>query len=612
MNGDASIPRGRERYTALRPLGADAFSITSVARDGLLDRDVALTELRPELADDAVAARIVAARIASAADLSVPGVPEVFDHGGGRAARPWVVTALVAAPTVQDLVADGRSARDAEELLAVARTLAETMREVNAGGVVHGALGPDIVLLEGARTWVTGLGPQPWELLSPSDPAGTAEAWSRFTASLRFASPEQAAGEAPGRRSDVYGFGRVLESLLVLGERGEDAPPVVAVRLLGALQRLRESCVDPTPARRPASFAAVLGELERIEAAARPPRESRPEDVSAWPTAALATITTVHPQADADAVATERIRIVRGRPATPATATATAGAGAARSARSPKRASGPGSRPRPRRPWSPAARLVVAGAAVLVLTAAVVAHALLVPAGSAPDVVVPQVAGKTVEEAARTLTASGAVVAGQHPTASSYGAGLVSGTDPGPGTSISAGQTVALLVSTGPGETPVPQLAGLDVAGARDALAASGLTLGAISARDGVDRAGAVLGTAPSFGARVPEGTAIDLVIASGRVRVPAGLTGQASQPVIDALAAAGLHAQTVTQDTSEFLTGVVLRVEPGEGARLALGGIVTLTVARYVPPPAPPPTDGPVPTPSATADRTPVPVATP
>lgn len=457
MNGDASIPRGRERYPALRSLGADAFSITSVARDRLLDRDVALTELRPELADDAVAARIVAARIASAADLSVPGVPEVFDHGGGREARPWVVTALVAAPTVQDLVDDGRSARDTEDVLAVVRTVAETMREVNAGGVVHGALGPDVVLLEGARTWVTGLGPQPWELLAPSDPAGTAEAWSRFTASLRFASPEQAAGGAPGRRSDVYGFGRVLESLLVLGGRAEDATSVAAVRLLGALQRLRESCVDPTPARRPASFAAVLGELERIEAAARPPHESRREDVSAWPTAALATITTVHPQAAADAVATERIRTVRGRPASPA----------ARSARSAKRVSGPGQRPRPRRPWSPAARLVVAGATVLVVTAAVVAHALLVPAGSAPDVVVPQVAGKTVEEAARTLTASGAVVAGQHPTASSYGAGLVSGTDPGPGTSISAGQAVALLVSTGPGETPVPQLAGLDVAGAQ-------------------------------------------------------------------------------------------------------------------------------------------------
>lgn len=176
MNGDASIPRGRERYPALRSLGADAFSITSVARDRLLDRDVALTELRPELADDAVAARIVAARIASAADLSVPGVPEVFDHGGGREARPWVVTALVAAPTVQDLVDDGRSARDTEDVLAVVRTVAETMREVNAGGVVHGALGPDVVLLEGARTWVTGLGPQPWELLAPSDPAGTAEA----------------------------------------------------------------------------------------------------------------------------------------------------------------------------------------------------------------------------------------------------------------------------------------------------------------------------------------------------------------------------------------------------------------------------------------------------
>lgn len=615
MNDGVPLPSGRDRYRVIRPVRSTAFSVASRATDRLLDREVLLLELRSEFRGDPVAERLLGACIDSTSDLLVPGVPRAFDRGAGSGAGgPWLVSEPVTGPSVLELgrgrpegpeapegPASAERSFDSGTVLRWARALAGTMREVHAQGVVHGALGPDTVLVSGGQVWVTGFGPQASELAVPSDPALTVRMWSRFTASLSFPSPEQVDGAAPGRRSDVYGFGRVLEALIALVV--DDDPPFTVRR--GLLDRLAASCVDASSARRPPSFPAVVEALASIEAHGSDRAAAPGEESAGWSTAAVQLITTAQPTAGG------RDGLTRALPtATPAPTAVIPVAVHGRRAPAPREARrrrGPGRR------WSSAARLTVATAAIAAVVGLIATHSVLTPAVAEKNVTVPELRGRTIEEASHALAAAGVIVAGQRPEASPLQPGVVSGTDPGPGSAVRSGQSVTLLVSTGPGEAPVPQLAGLDVAGARQALTDAGLGVGAIVARDSAEREGTVLSSDPAFGARVAAGTAIGIVVASGRVRVPAGLAGQASQPVVDALAALGLQAQTYTVDTDEYVSGVVLKLEPGEGARLAVGGIVTLSVSRYVPGPgtSPPVREEPT-SPPATGARTPAPTPTP
>jgi serine/threonine protein kinase len=77
----------------------------------------------------------------------------------------------------------------------------------------------------------------------------------------RFLAPEVAAGHAATERSDLYGFGLVLEHLL--GPALEDDVPE-------ELRELVDHCLDEDPERRPASAVAIAAALD-----AQPPERPR-------------------------------------------------------------------------------------------------------------------------------------------------------------------------------------------------------------------------------------------------------------------------------------------------------------------------------------------------
>ena len=76
-----------------------------------------------------------------------------------------------------------------------------------------------------------------------------------------------------------------------------------------------------------------------------------------------------------------------------------------------------------------------------------------------PPVAVPDVAGKTPEEATAALQAAGFLVAQETPYDETVPAGQVIGTDPKAGTGTPRDSTVKLLVSNGPAPVTVPDVA---------------------------------------------------------------------------------------------------------------------------------------------------------
>ncbi len=143
----------------------------------------------------------------------------------------------------------------------------------------------------------------------------------------------------------------------------------------------------------------------------------------------------------------------------------------------------------------------------------------VLPMGAAVEVVrskgstpvrIPDVRGKTADEARTTLEKAGITV---QDTRSEFGQGIasgqVTGTDPAAGQNVLSGSTVTLLVSNA---VRVPDVGGKSVAAARAELEGLGLRVTLSNIFTGNDR-GTVRGQTPIAGANVEPGSSVTLVV---------------------------------------------------------------------------------------------------
>lgn len=148
-------------------------------------------------------------------------------------------------------------------------------------------------------------------------------------------------------------------------------------------------------------------------------------------------------------------------------------------------------------------------------------------------------------------------------------AGTVLRTEPGPGTTLTVGADVTLVLSAGPAPVDVPEIAGDSQTDAAAALTAVGLRPGTVTRRFDADvEAGTVLDSTPATGSQAPRGSAVDLVVADS-LTVPT-LRGTA---IDTARATLERDGWTVTVGTPVFDAGVnggsVVRSDLPAGTRV-------------------------------------------
>ncbi|MFB2556200.1 serine/threonine-protein kinase [Herbiconiux liangxiaofengii] len=157
----------------------------------------------------------------------------------------------------------------------------------------------------------------------------------------------------------------------------------------------------------------------------------------------------------------------------------------------------------------------------------------------------------------------------------------------------------------------VPALVNGTLDAAQAALSAAGLALGAVAQESSAHPAGTVLQADPAEGSQLAEGTAVNLVVASGSNVVPE-LAGSDQSAAVQRLRDSGFSATTSTAPSATSAAGqappgTVLAITPAAGTVLPLGSTVALVIA-----PAPAATPTPVATPSPTPASTPPPTTTP
>ena len=218
-------------------------------------RPVAVKVVRPELADDPDFRSRFRQEVASARRVSGLYTAQVLD-ADPDATPPWLATAYVPGPSLQQAIAD-YGPMPADTVLLLMAGVAEALQAIHAAGLVHRDLKPSNVLLaaDGPRVIDFGI-------------ARAVEATSLTRSGMRvgspqFMAPEQVAGEAVTPAIDVFALGS-LAAYAAAGRPafGEGTYPAVMYRVMheppdlagcpAPLRALIEQCLAKQPAARPA------------------------------------------------------------------------------------------------------------------------------------------------------------------------------------------------------------------------------------------------------------------------------------------------------------------------------------------------------------------------
>ncbi len=576
------------RYQIRSRIARGGMATVYLATDLRLERRVAIKVMHGHLADDSKFKERFIQEARSAARLAHPNVVNVFDQGQDSD-MAYLVMEYLPGITLRDLLTEHKLLTT-EQTLDILEAVLAGLAAAHKAGIVHRDLKPENVLLaDDGRIKIGDFG------LARAASANTATG-AALLGTIAYLSPELVTRGIADARSDIYAIGIMMFEMLT-GEqpfKGEQPMQI-------AYQHANDSV--PSPSRKNSKVPAELDDLVLWSTSREP--DDRPRDaramldrlyevhsdlMTALPTTAATSVqrTMVMPTAvSADATAETQIIGQRGRLAMAPTSVhaqsaltrdTPTGSTAALALRTKRR--------RRRAP------LIVVLILLLVAGAGVAGWYFGVGPGA--SVVVPSnLAGMSPEEAANELTALGLEVNPENGAISDplIPVGAVADTDPAGGTTVTKGEVVQLLISTGPQLLDVPAFAGMTEDDARAAIAAAPFTLDENIIRQFDDdvSAGTVLDALAGDGssltgvAQYGESQPVTLIVSSGSIPDVSGLSvGDATATLQAAGLAVGEVREVENSDT--IAQGSVIRATPAEGAEVVRqGDAVNLITSKGV-----------------------------
>ena len=500
MTVETRVLSGRYRVDELIGRGGMATVYRGV--DLTLGRSVAIKLLNRDLAEDNSFRTRFRLEAQAASRMAHPTIVRVYDAGedtetgsdGVARPVPFIVMELVHGALLKDIIAAGPV--PVADGIRYVDGILEALEYSHRAGVVHRDIKPgNVMVTDAGQVKVMDFG----IARAVSDSSSTVAETTAILGTAAYFSPEQAKGEPVDARADVYSAGVVLYELLAGRPPFRGESPVAV-----AYQHVSEAPLPPSEINEsvPRSLDAVA-----LRALAKDPFQ-RYQDAAAFREALDATVDGKVPSKRAVGALTSELYGPNPRQA-------------AETARSLRQLSTDTTMKRTQA--GPPVAWIWAGVAILaVLLISVLFWVLQIrPAGEVPSVsrIVPDVAGMTYERATADLSENDLLAIRVDEANAEVAVGNVIRTDPVAGSSVTPQQEVRVYVSTGQETTAVPTLEGLGQDAASAALQQVGLALGTITSRNDAGlAAGTVISADQAAGAVLPVGTAVNLVVATGRV----------------------------------------------------------------------------------------------
>ncbi len=266
------------RYEILSVLGQGGMGTVYKARDRELDRVVALKVIRPEMASRPEILERFKREILLASQVTHKHVLRIHDLGEAGDVR-FISMAYVEGSSLADLL-KREAPLHLDRALPLVRQITEALQAAHEAGVVHRDLKPQNVLLdEEGNSYIADFG-----ISRSLDAGGTVTDTGMVLGTVDYMSPEQARGETPDHRSDIFALGvmmyeivtatlpfRAANALSIIMKRvHEDAPPIRQARpdLPPWLSAVVARAMARDPSERYQSAAEILADLDRQHATA--------------------------------------------------------------------------------------------------------------------------------------------------------------------------------------------------------------------------------------------------------------------------------------------------------------------------------------------------------
>jgi serine/threonine-protein kinase len=226
------------------------------ARDTRYGRTVALRLLPAGATADAATKATLLDQARTLMQLSHPNAITLFDVGE-HDGRVYLAFEFLKGQSLRAEIA-GRQ-MNVRRAVEMAIQMADAIAEAHAAGFLHGGLSPESVM-------ITARGHAKIPAFELAAHAGfvDADGGSRL---LDYDAPEEARGERPDERADVYSVGAVLYEMLTTRRpmhRGASAPSASNPHVPPELDQIALKAVSPNPASRQQTAATLAAELRGV------------------------------------------------------------------------------------------------------------------------------------------------------------------------------------------------------------------------------------------------------------------------------------------------------------------------------------------------------------
>ncbi len=276
------------RYEIMNIIGEGGMAIVYRALDHRLNRYVAVKIMRSEMATDEDFRRRFNAESQAVAMLSHPNIVAVYDVSRSEAME-YIVMELIDGITLKQYM-DKRGMLAWREAVHFSKQIAKALSQAHERGIIHRDIKPqNIMLLRDGTIKVADFGIAALENEVEEKPDGQA------IGSIHYIAPEQARGESPDARSDIYSLGILMYEMLTgnvpysgdtLGEvaikhmqSAPVSPREVNPEISEELERITLKAMASRIDMRYQSAAELLRDLDKLTAVKpQPEAEKEPTD----------------------------------------------------------------------------------------------------------------------------------------------------------------------------------------------------------------------------------------------------------------------------------------------------------------------------------------------
>jgi serine/threonine-protein kinase len=549
-----------KRYEILSVVGTGGMATVYKGKDRVLNRMVAIKVLKQEFNTDNDFVEKFDKESQSAASLSHPNIVNIFDVGFDHNMH-YIVMELVNGHTLKDYLNKMQGFMKEEALINIVMQIGSALHHAHENQIIHRDIKSQNILVgETGNIKVADFG------IARAVTSATIVNTKEVVGSVHYASPEQARGGFVDCRSDIYSLGILMYEMATKELPFNGDTPVTV-----ALKQLRDIVPDPKKinANLSSGFISVMMKAtskdlnQRYQSVFEMMDDLKKLSINknyiVNTEGYLSDETMILPSLSEEEIMQHEQRKKQSRPV-------------------PKKKTAPVSKLN--------VTLVIVGALIVsLLIFSVMAFNRFEDIFNVKIVTVPDVVGKTVDEAVRDIQDVGLIAdTTERRFTNDVAEDVIISQNYKPGEELKEGFTVKLIVSNGAIQAIIPNVVQQDLTKAKVMIENEKFEVGDVTYTFGDLPAGTVVSQSPKSGIRADESTPVDLVVSQGpeikTVLVP-NVSGKTIREAESELNALSLKLGSIEYELNDdFEQGIIISNE-GVGKSYTQGSEVAVIVSN-------------------------------